>query len=319
MILTRAPLRITLGGGGTDLEPYCSEHGGFCVSAAINQYVYVSVLRPFLPGIYLKYSEIERAVRVEDVEHPIIRRALELFEETRTNPQIEITTVADIPAGTGLGSSSSFTVALLFALAAFYNKNSPVSMNELADTAIQIERSVALTGRQDQYSAAYGGLSLLRMGGDNWTQRFEMRLSPETMKRLHDRLLLFYTGVMHNAPAALVGQGAATDNLHRIKDIGVETAQALSDGAFEKLGGLFNQQWDLKEARHPSPLSIHGLRARALSLFGGANGVKLIGAGEGGFLLCDTDEPDRLRQAMKGLAAELSYQLDTEGAKVLLS
>ena len=317
MILTRAPLRITLGGGGTDLEPYCSEHGGFCVSAAIDKYVYVSVLRPFLPGIYLKYSKIERAVCAEDVQHPIIRCALELFEETRTNPQIEITTVADIPAGTGLGSSSSFTVALLFALAAFYNHHSPVSMNDLADTAIQIERSVALTGRQDQYSAAYGGLSLLRMGGDNWTQRFEMRLPPQTMARLRDRLLLFYTGVMHNAPAALVDQGAATNNLHEIKIVGSQTAQALSDGTFEELGALFNQQWILKEARCPSPSYIHEVRRHALAY--GASGVKLIGAGEGGFLLCDTNDPMRLRAAMQGLAAELSYHWDTEGVKVLLS
>lgn len=317
MILTRAPLRITLGGGGTDLEPYCSEHGGFCVSAAINQYVYVSVLRPFLPGIYLKYSEIERAVRVEDVEHPLIRRALGLFEETYTDPQIEITTVADIPAGTGLGSSSAFTVALVKALATFYD--SPCSsLDQLADIAIQIERSGALTGRQDQYSAAYGGLSLLRMGGDNWTQRFELRLSAEMMKRLHDRLLLFYTGVMHNAPAALVGQGTATNNLDHIKLVGTQTAQVLSDGKFEELGRLFNWQWDLKETRCPSPQSIHQLRRDAMA-FGGANGVKLIGAGEGGFLLCDTDEPDRLRREMAGRAAELSYQWDTEGAKVLLS
>ena len=317
MILTRAPLRITLGGGGTDLEPYCSEHGGFCVSAAINQYVYVSVLRPFLPGIYLKYSEIERAVRVEDVQYPIIRRALGLFEETRTNPQIEITTVADIPAGTGLGSSSAFTVALLSALDTFYG-SIHWTPDVLADVAIEIERSVALTGRQDQYSAAYGGLSILRMGGNDWTHRFELRLLPETMKRLHDRWLLFYTGAMHDAAGALVGQGMMIDNLGDIKIVGSQVAQTLLDGAFEELGRLFNQQWSLKEARCPSPQSIHELRAHAL--MHGANGVKLIGAGEGGFLLCDTDEPDRLRQAMKDLAAaELPYQWDTEGAKVLLS
>ena len=249
------------------------------------------------------------------VQHPIIRRALELFDETRTDPQIEITTVADIPAGTGLGSSSAFTVALLSALSVFYDTK--YTRDELADMAIRIERSVALTGRQDQYSAVWGGLSLIRMGGDEWAHRAELRLPPHIMARLRDRLMLFYTGVMHEAPAALVGQGTATDNLHEVKAVGICTAQALSDEAFEMLGRCFNLQWTLKEMRCPSPSSICDLRVRALDH--GANGVKLIGAGEGGFLLCDTDEPHQLRYEMEGHATELSYQWDTEGVKVLLS
>ncbi len=157
MIITRSPLRITLGGGGTDLPSYYRDHGGFLIAAAIDKYVYVTVMRPFTPGIYLKYSKLEHVEAIDDVQHPIIREAIKLVG-FRT-PQIEITTLADIPAGTGLGSSGSFTTALLKAL--YAHRRRLLHPNELAELAceIEIERLKEPIGKQDQYIAAYGGVT----------------------------------------------------------------------------------------------------------------------------------------------------------------
>src|ERR1700761_7558044 len=157
MIIARSPLRVTLGGGGTDLPSYYHEHEGFLVAAAIDKYVYVTVMRPFSPGIYLKYSALEHVEQVSDVRHPIMREALQM-QELRT-PQVEITTLADIPAGTGLGSSGSFTTALLKAL--HTHRRKAVHFQELAQQAchIEMERLREPIGRQDQYIAAFGGIT----------------------------------------------------------------------------------------------------------------------------------------------------------------
>lgn len=312
MILTRSPLRITLGGGGTDLEPYCSEHGGFCLTAAIDKYVYVSITKPFTPGIYLKYSEFEHVETVDAVKHSIIHKALEMLD---VEPQIEITTLADIPAGNGLGSSSSFTTALLLALVTY--KRQSVSSKELADLAIAVEKSYAITGRQDQYAAAYGGLSVLTCDRD-MSIRERLKLTSEAEQRLNDRLLLFYTGITHDAAHALAGQGDQTANLDRVKLEGQSMRHMLEESwwTIRLLGMHLNNQWFSKETRCPSPPEIHRLRQYALDA--GANGVKLIGAGKGGFLLCDTDQPARLRAAMRPYQ-EVRYRWDFEGAKVLLS
>lgn len=310
MILVRSPLRITLGGGGTDLEPYCSEHGGFCIAAAIDKYVYVSITKPFTPGIYLKYSEIEHVETVDAVKHPVIRRALELFD---IEPQIEITTLADIPAGTGLGSSSSFTTALLAALCAFTRQY--LTTKQLADAAIGIEKQIGPTGRQDQYAAAYGGLSVLRFDQDS-SVRLRLDLSAGAEQQLNDRLLLFYTGVTHETGYVLVGQGDAITNLDGAKRIGLTMRDILVHQQWYQIGTWFNWQWKLKEIRcaaHPAVTTM-----RQLALDGGANGAKLIGAGQGGFLLCDTDQPARLRKAMSAYQ-EVRYRWDYEGTKTLLS
>src|SRR5438552_3229302 len=175
MIITRSPLRVTLGGGGTDLPCYYREHGGFLIAAAIDKYVYVTVMRPFTPGIFLKYSKLEHVERVEDVQHPIIREAIRLTG-FRT-PQIEITTLADIPAGTGLGSSGSFTTALLKAL--YAHRRRLLHPSELAELAcqIEIERLHAPIGKQDQYIAAYGGVTCLTFNPDETVSATPVKLS----------------------------------------------------------------------------------------------------------------------------------------------
>src|ERR1700761_1787803 len=204
MIIARSPLRITLGGGGTDLASYYGVHEGFVIAAAIDRYVYVTVMRPFSPGIYLKYSALEHVEQVADVRHPIIREALEL-QQLRT-PQIEITTLADIPSGTGLGSSGSFTTALLKALHAHRRKL--IHPQELAELAchIEIERLHEPVGKQDQYIAAYGGLTCFTFHKDNQVTAEPLQVSMETMFDLEDNLLLFFTGFTRSAGTILRDQ-----------------------------------------------------------------------------------------------------------------
>src|SRR6476660_8246505 len=179
MIIARSPLRITLGGGGTDLPSYYRERGGFLIAAAIDKYVYVTVMRPFTPGIYLKYSKLEQVQSVAEVHHPIIREAIALLDFT--TPQVEITTLADIPAGTGLGSSGSFTTALLKAL--FAHRRRLVHPSELAELACQIEidRLGEPIGKQDQYIAAYGGITCFTFKKDDSVSAVPLALSMDTM------------------------------------------------------------------------------------------------------------------------------------------
>ena len=189
MITERSPLRISLGGGGTDLSSYYKDHGGFLISAAIDKYIYVSIMRPFKKGIYLKYSQLENVQKVSDVHHPIIREALKL-QKLKT-PQVEITTLADIPAGTGLGSSGSFTTALLKALYAHRKKH--IHQEDIAKLAcdIEIEKLKEPIGKQDQYIAAYGGISQFSFNKDETVDTKPLDISMDTLFGLEENLMLF--------------------------------------------------------------------------------------------------------------------------------
>src|SRR3954471_12049315 len=229
MIITRSPLRITLGGGGTDLPSYYTERGGFLIAAAIDKYVYVTVMRPFTPGIYLKYSKLEHVESVAEVHHPIIREAIALLDFT--TPQVEITTLADIPAGTGLGSSGSFTTGLLKAL--FAHRRRWVHPSELAELACQIEidRLGEPIGKQDQYIAAYGGVTSLEFSPDGSVKAAPLGVSEATLFNLQDNLLLFFTGYTRSASNILKEQDSKTrqsdssmvDNLHFVKELGLQS------------------------------------------------------------------------------------------------
>ena len=192
MIIARSPLRITLGGGGTDLPSYYADHEGFLVSAAIDKYVYVTVMRPFSPGVYLKYSELEHVNALDDIRHPIIRESLKSLQFN--SPQIEIATFADIPAGTGLGSSGSFTTALLKSL--YAHRKHHIHPMELAELAchIEIEKLGEPIGKQDQYIAALGGITCFTFHKDHQVSAAPLKISLETMYDLEDNLLLFFTG-----------------------------------------------------------------------------------------------------------------------------
>jgi D-glycero-alpha-D-manno-heptose-7-phosphate kinase len=324
MIITRSPLRITLGGGGTDLPSYYREHGGFLITAAIDKYVYVTVMRPFVEGIFLKYSKLEHSEKIDDVQHPIIREALRLVG-FRT-PQVEITTLADIPAGTGLGSSGSFSTALLKAL--YAHRRRLLHPGELAELACEIEinRLHEPIGKQDQYIAAYGGVTCFSFHPDETVEACPLKLSMDGLLELEDNLLLFFTGFSRKAGSILADQKMRTEqsddemlrNLHYVKELGVRSRQALERGEPGVFGELMNEQWEHKKLRSPRMSNVQIDEWYELGRKRGAIGGKLIGAGGGGFLLFYTEEHRRLRAAMAEAGLEeVRFRFDFEGTKVL--
>lgn len=255
MIITRSPLRITLGGGGTDLPSYYRNYGGFLIAAAIDRYVYVTVMRPFAPGIFLKYSKLEQVDQVDDVQHPIIREGLRLMN--LNTPQIEITTLADIPAGTGLGSSGSFTTALLKAL--YAHRRQLIHPDELAELAcpIEINKLGEPIGKQDQYIAAFGGVTTFRYQTDDRVEAGPLKISMDTLFDLEDNLLLFFTGFSRSAGAILKDQNTRTqefdqellNNLHYVKQLGFRSQKVLEQGKTDEFGEILHEHWENKKKR----------------------------------------------------------------------
>lgn len=324
MIITRSPLRISLGGGGTDLPSYYLEHSGFLIAAAIDKYVYINVHRRFVDGFLLKYSSLEEADTIDEIKHPIIREALKLADIRERN--LEITSMADIPAGTGLGSSGSFTTALLKALHAL--KKNLVHPAELAEQAccIELEKLGEPIGKQDQYISAYGGITCFQFLPDDRVEASPLKISEETLFNLEDNLLLFFTGYSRAASAILKEQddksrqadGAMTENLHFIKDLGKRSQKALEAGDLEEFARLLNLHWHRKKERSQlmSNDDINSWYESALA--NGALGGKVIGAGGGGFLMFYAADKVKLRRALreKGLM-EVRFRFDFEGTRIL--
>jgi D-glycero-alpha-D-manno-heptose-7-phosphate kinase len=326
MIIARSPLRITLGGGGTDLASYYGEHEGFLVAAAIDKYVYVTVMRPFKPGIYLKYSALEHVNSVADVKHPLIREALAL--QNLESPQIEITTLADIPAGTGLGSSGSFTTALLKSL--YTHQRKVIHAQELAELAcdIEINRLGEPVGKQDQFIAAFGGISCLTFLKDHRVTVQPLRISMKTMYELEDNLLLFFTGFDRTAGSILkdqhvrsqAGDAEMLRNLDYVKALGYRSKEALESGDLLRFGELMHEHWEHKKRRSDGVSNLQIDKWYSQAMRNGAIGGKLVGAGGGGFLMFYAQDRSRLRQAMteSGLQ-EVRFRFDFEGTKVVLA
>ena len=326
MIIVRSPLRITLGGGGTDLASYYRDHEGFLLAATINKYVYVNVLRPFTEGVYLKYSQLEHVKSIFDVKHPIIREALYLLDFK--TPQIEITTVADIPAGTGLGSSGSFTTGLLKALYAHRRRH--IHQEELAELAchIEIDRLGEPIGKQDQYAAAIGGVTCFTFHKDDKVTAVPLNISMDTMFDLEDNLLLFFTGFSRSASGILKDQKERTQksdsemlaNLHFVKELGYLSKKALEDGDTKLFGELMQEHWEHKKRRSGGMSNLQIDEWYELGMKNGALGGKLVGAGGGGFLMFMASDRTQLRRAMgqAGLE-EVRFKFDFEGTKVVLS
>jgi D-glycero-alpha-D-manno-heptose-7-phosphate kinase len=326
VIITRSPLRITLGGGGTDLPSYSRRFGGFVISAAINKYVFVTVTRPFAKGIYLKYSQLEKIDTVSQVQHPIIREALALFNAT--TPQIEITTLADIPAGTGLGSSGSFTTALLKAL--YTHRRMVLHPIELAELAcdIEINKLQEPIGRQDQYIAAFGGVTCFDFHEDDTVQAKPLDAGYDNVHQLEDNLLLFFTGFARTARSILQDQDSRTTaddaamlgQMHYIKELGLRSRCALEKGRLDEFGALMHEHWEHKRQRSEGMTNPQVDEWYALGRKNGALGGKLVGAGGGGFLLFYAERHRQLREAMsKAGLQELRFRFDFEGTKVLVS
>jgi D-glycero-alpha-D-manno-heptose-7-phosphate kinase len=324
MIITRSPLRITLGGGGTDLPSYYREHGGFLIAGAIDKYVYVTVMRPFVEGIFLKYSKLEHVQRVDQIEHPIIREAIQMLG-FRT-PQVEITTLADIPAGTGLGSSGSFSTALIKAL--YAHRRRLLHPSELAELACEIEmrRLGEPIGKQDQYAAAYGGVTCFTFNPDDTVNACPLQASMDVLFDLEDNLLLFFTGFARTAGSILNDQKTRSEqadpamlqNLHYVKELGVRSRTALERGKANEFGELLHEHWDHKKRRSSGMSNPQIDEWYELGRKNGAIGGKLVGAGGGGFLLFYSEDHRRLRHAMsKAGLEEVRFRFDFEGTKVL--
>jgi D-glycero-alpha-D-manno-heptose-7-phosphate kinase len=326
MIISRSPLRISLGGGGTDLPSYYREHEGFLVAAAIDKYVYLTLHQSFAQHIILKYSEMERVSSADKIQHPIVREALKMLEIKETN--LELTSMADIPAGTGLGSSGSFTTALLKTLHAY--KKNLVHPEELAEQACHIELDLLNDpiGKQDQYIAAYGGLTCLTFRKDGKVEAEPLKVSTETLYNLEDNLLLFFTGYSRSASSILKKQDDESkkkaddmlQNLHFVKDLGFQSRHALEMGDLQEFGRLMNVHWEYKKKRSGSMSNDKIDEWYGLALRNGAVGGKLIGAGGGGFLMFYAEDKVRLRHAMMSAGLmEVRFRFDFEGTKIVVA
>jgi D-glycero-alpha-D-manno-heptose-7-phosphate kinase len=325
MIITRSPLRIPLAGGGTDLPSYYREHSGFCISVAIDKYVYITIHPRFCTQYLLKYSQLEEVDHVDEIRHPLFREAIRLVGLPA--PFREINSMADIPGGTGLGSSASFTTALLKGLHVV--KKSLVSPRDLAEQACHIEIDVLKepVGKQDQYIAAFGGLACFRFLNNDQVEVSPLAVSVETMRDLEDNLMLFFTGTTRRASKTLQDQDAKSKqhepemiaNLHVVKDIARRTREALERGNLQEFAELMNVHWDHKKRRsaHMSNQQID--EAYRVARDNGALGGKLVGAGGGGFLLFYTEAKTRLRHAMSAIGMEeVRFRFDFEGTKLMV-
>lgn len=325
MIITRTPLRISIGGGGTDLPSYYREFGGFVISAAINKYIYITINRTFFPGYLLKYSEMELAESVDVIRHPFLREALKAHGMP---PHLEIVSIADVPAGTGLGSSGSFLVGLLHALYAY--KREPVTAESLAREAIDIEmtRLEMPIGKQDHYIAAYGGIVCQDYRSDDGVIITPLRMSESAFLELRDSLMLFFLGYTRSASNLLYEQKRRSEardakmreSLHFAKHLGIEIKAALEAGEVQRFGGLMHEHWMRKRSRSAgmSNSDVDQLYELALGQ-GGATGGKLVGAGGSGFLLFQTQDRRRLRDTMLDAGLdEMDFSFDFDGSTVLL-
>jgi D-glycero-alpha-D-manno-heptose-7-phosphate kinase len=324
VIITRSPSRISLGGGGTDLPSYYRQHGGFVIAAAIDKYVYITLHQTFVEEAIIKYSQTERVKRIEDIHHPLVREALLL---TGVPPEgLEIASMSDIPAGTGLGSSGSFTTALLQAL--HTHKKTILPKQELAEQACHVEIDLAQepVGKQDQYIAAFGGITCFEFLPDDRVQVDVVRLNSETLSNLEDNLLLFFTGYTRSASQILADQDQRTrsmdqsmiDNLHFVKELGYQSRCALESGNLRQFADIMHVHWENKKKRSGAMSNRSIDEYYELARANGALGGKLIGAGGGGFLMFYTEDKTRLRRAM--LAAglrEVRLRFDFQGTTVV--
>ena len=324
MIITRSPSRISLGGGGTDLPSYYRQHGGFVIAAAIDKYVYITLHQTFIDEAIIKYSQTERVRRIEEIRHPLVRESLLL---TGVPPEgLEIASMSDIPAGTGLGSSGSFTTALLQAL--HMHKKTIVPKQELAEQACHIEIDLAQepVGKQDQYIAAFGGITCFEFLPDDRVQVSLLRLSSEALSNLEDNLLLFFTGYTRSASQILADQDQRTrsmdqsmiDNLHFVKELGYQSRCALEAGNLRQFAEIMHTHWEHKKRRSGAMSNSSIDEYYELARANGALGGKLIGAGGGGFLMFYTEDKTRVRRAM--LAAglrEVRFRFDFQGTTVV--
>lgn len=324
MLITRTPLRISIGGGGTDLPAYYKDHGGYFISAAIDRYIYIALHKTFQKNFIVKYSKYELTQTIDEIKHPIVREAYRLHE---MEPYLEMSSMADIPAGTGLGSSGAFGVGLLKSIYSY--KREHISPGDLAKQACHIEMDLLKepVGKQDQYIAAYGGITCFEIDRGGEVEARRLKVSNDTLHDLEDNLLMFFTGYSRSASSVLKEQeiglenkeASFVDNLHYIREIGKGIEQALLQNDCRRFGELLHSHWEHKLKQSPSISNSHVNEFYEVGMSNGALGGKLIGAGGGGFLMFYAEDKLKLREAMKrsGLE-EVRFRFDFEGAKVLV-
>jgi len=328
MILARAPYRISLGGGGTDLPSYYQKHGGFILSAAVNKYLYIYVNRPAADDfIRLKYSRYEQATSPDEIEHDLVRPALKLLN---LSGSLEIASMADVPAGTGLGSSGTYLVALLTALHDLKRERIPTQA--LAEMACHIEMEIAghPAGKQDPYLAAFGGFTCLDIDRDGRVKVSPLDISITAVEEFRNHVLLFYTGQTRSSSEILEaqrqdtgrGESSVIDSLHRTKELGYQVKEALETGDLEGFGRLLDEHWQNKKRRSSKISDANLDRCYEMVKSGGGLGGKIMGAGGGGFFMfyCPPASKAGVRRALaqEGLR-EMPYDFDYEGAKVLVN
>jgi len=328
LITTRAPLRIPLGGGGTDLPSYYENHGGLILSAGIDKYVFIQLNRLQVEDfVRVKYSETELVEAVADIQHPLLRESL-LYSGVGTG--LEISAMSDVPGRTGLGSSGSFTVALLAALHEF--KRQPLNRHQLAEAANHVEagRCAQPAGKQDHFLAAFGGLTCLEIDTDGTVSVSPLSISVHTSEELRNSMVVFFTGIQRESFDILSqqerdtrkGDGQVIDSLHEVKAIGYDIKKTLEDGDLDHFGELLHTHWQSKKRRSSKMSNPEIDRWYDEARRAGALGGKLMGAGGGGFLMfyCPAQHRGdlRTRMAAEGLR-EMRFQFDVEGAKVLMN
>lgn len=324
MIITRTPLRISIGGGGTDAPSFYQHRPGFVLAAAIDKYIYVGINPRFTDDFLLKYSAMEQVGTIEEIQHRIIRETLSML---KMKPGIEIVTLADIPAGTGLGSSGSFTVGLLRTLHAYRKEH--IDPGALAAQAchIEIDRLREPVGKQDQYIAAFGGFTCFEFDKTGTVLSTRLDISQDTINDLEDHLALFFTGYSRAASSILEDQHTRSQahdetmlaNLTETMEIGREIKRALEEGDPAEFGRLMDHHWKIKRERSQGMSNQSIDRWYDVGMANGALGGKLVGAGAGGFLLFYAAEIDRLRAAMtaEGLP-EVRFTFDQDGSTVIV-
>ncbi|MBQ7584076.1 MAG: GHMP kinase [Lachnospiraceae bacterium] len=324
MLIVRSPLRISLGGGGTDLPSYYEENEGFLITAAINKFVYLTMHENFEDEILVKYSKTEKTRNVDDIRHPIFRECIKLLG--LQDESFEIQSMADIPAGTGLGSSSSFTTALLKCLHEY--KGELVDTEELAREAceIEMERLKEPIGKQDQYISAYGGIRAMWFRKDGTVDVETLNITRETLYNLEDNLVLYFTGFERSASQILKEQDDKTkasdsgmkQNLDMVKQMGLDSKSAFEKGDLRAFADIMNHHWEIKKKRSTAMSNPRIDEWYEHAMKNGALGGKLIGAGGGGFLMFYSEDKVRLREAMldSGLK-EVRFRFENQGTRLI--
>ncbi len=325
MIITQTPLRVSIGGGGTDLPSYYERFGGFLISAGINRYIYNAIHKSFTPNYLIKYSKTEQVDAIDQIQHPIVREA---FKMHNVGPGIELGSYADIPAGTGLGSSGSFGVGLLKAIHTLKREHVPAHL--LAEEACKIEIDILKepVGKQDQYIAAFGGIITMEIAKDGEVDVRPLKISAPALQDLEENMLLFFTGYSRSASAVLSDQKKRSEvddkemlnNLHFVKELGLSIKKALEAGDTHQFAALMHEHWLHKKKRSTGISNETINRWYDVGYANGALGGKLIGAGGGGFIMFYAKDRIALRQAMaqEGLQ-EVRFAFDFEGSKIVVN